>query len=192
MVYQLLIELEGVTPTIWRRILIDASTTMRNVHHTIQLAMGWENRHLYYFDDGEDKITQIDFLEEEDFMEDEDVILSSIMRKEGDKIIYVYDFGDDWTHRILLEKIHDAKSLEVSIPHCLGGARACPPEDVGGLPGYLEFIKIISNPRLPEYEEKIDWYGGEYDPEDFELEFVNEDLEDIDNYIDSLDEDFLY
>ncbi|MFM1932807.1 MAG: hypothetical protein RL226_2110 [Bacteroidota bacterium] len=191
MVYQLLIELQEVSPTIWRRILIDASTNMRNVHHTIQLAMGWENCHLYYFDDGADKITQIDFLEGDDFMEDTDVLLSTILKKEGDVITYVYDFGDDWTHKITLEKVltdHKAPHL----PYCLEGARNCPPEDVGGLPGYLEFIKIMANPRLPEYEEKFDWYGGEYDPEDFELEWVNEDMEDIDNYIDSMGDDWLY
>ncbi|WP_306643427.1 plasmid pRiA4b ORF-3 family protein [Sanyastnella coralliicola] len=191
MIFELLIELDSLEPRVWRRVRVNSDIDMRTLHHTIQLAMGWENCHLYYFATAVEKISQLEFLEDEDFVEDHEVNLDEFVQSAGDKINYVYDFGDKWSHTITLEKIVENDESE-HIPICLAGERNCPPEDVGGISGYHEFLKIMSNPRLPEYEEKVDWYGGEYDPAQFRMSVINEDLEEIDDYIDSLDEDWLY
>jgi hypothetical protein len=190
MIYELLIELDRIEPKVWRRVRVDSETSMRDFHHILQLTMGWENCHLYCFSTEDEKITQIEFLETDDFLEDHEHSLSEFLSEVGDTIVYTYDFGDDWRHNIRLEKVLDAD--EEQIPRCLEGKRNAPPEDVGGVPGYENFIEIIADPRLPEYDEMIDWYGGVYDPEEFRLAIVNEDLEALDDYIDSLDEDWLY
>ncbi|MCH2197759.1 MAG: plasmid pRiA4b ORF-3 family protein [Flavobacteriales bacterium] len=191
MIFELLIELDSLEPRVWRRVRVNSDIDMRTLHHTIQLAMGWENCHLYYFATADEKISQLEFLEDEDFVEDHEVNLDEFVQSTGDRINYVYDFGDKWSHTITLEKIVENDESE-HIPICLAGERNCPPEDVGGINGYHEFLNIMSNPRLPEYEEKVDWYGGEYDPALFRMSVINEDLEEIDDYIDSLDEDWLY
>ncbi len=189
MVYQILIELEGVKPLIWRRVRVESNITMRTLHHTIQVVMGWDNCHLYAFKVNGETITQIDFVDE-DFVEDHEVTLDEFLEKEGDKLRYTYDFGDSWEHKVTLEKILEDDGAY--LPVCTGGERNCPPEDVGGLPGYLEFIEIMKNPRLPEYEEKVDWYGGIYNPEEFRMDIINEDLEDFDDYIEETETEWLF
>ena len=189
MYYQLLIELEGIEPKIWRKVLVSPDVTMRQLHHTIQVAMGWENIHLYKFDVNGEEITQMDFVESEDFIEDHEVTLSSYMANEGDKMVYSYDFGDHWVHAVILEKIVAEKPKH--LPFCTGGERNCPPEDISGIAGYHEFCKIMANPKLPEYDEKFEWWGGEYDPESCPVAIINEDLEEIDSYIEHLGDDWL-
>ncbi len=189
MVYELLIELEGVKPLVWRRVRIESDIAMRTLHHVIQLSMGWENCHLYRFVADGEVVTQIDFVET-DFVEDHEVYVDDYLKAAGDQLVYEYDFGDSWRHKIVLEKVVERD--EELLPRCMGGERNCPPEDVGGIPGYLEFIAIMQNPRLPEYEEKIDWYGGVYDPERFRLDLVNEDFEGFDDYIEETENDWRF
>lgn len=191
MIYELLIELDQVEPKVWRLLRIPASSSMRNLHHAIQLSMGWENCHLYMFRTGDETVTQIDFTDEDDFLEDHEVRIDEFLMSQGDSIKYIYDFGDDWSHTVTLKKIDEDGEDEL-LPRCLDGARNCPPEDVGGLPGYLNFIKIMANSRLPEYEEMVDWYGGIYDAERFRLEIVNEDFEEFDDYIAETESDWLF
>lgn len=191
MIFEILIELENVEPRIWRRVRVDSSIDMRTFHHTIQIAMGWEDCHLYYFNTGEEKITQLEFLDEDDFLEDHEVNLEEFLSDPGDVIHYVYDFGDNWTHKLTLEKAME-ESDSPHTPYCTGGERNCPPEDVGGCSGFKNFLTVMADSRLPEHEEMVDWYGGPYDPEELRLEIINEDLENIDDYIDSLDEGWLY
>jgi hypothetical protein len=80
---------------------------------------------------------------------------------------YVYDFGDDWVHRVVVEKVVRADP-NVAYPCCIGGRRACPPEDCGGVWGYQEFLAAISDPHHPEHESMLEWAGGEFDPEAFD------------------------
>lgn len=191
MVFELLIELEGVEPKIYRKLRVDSDIQMRDLHHAIQLSMGWENKHLYYFDAAGEKITQIDFLEDDDFVEDHEVSLDEYLHGENDSLTYIYDLGDKWTHRVSVLKALDSDESP-HIPYCVEGKRNCPPEDVGSIAGYKEFVAIMADPRLPEHEEKVDWYGGPYDPEQFRIDIVNEDLEEFDEYIDSFGDDWLH
>ena len=98
-----------------------------------------------------------------------------MLKKEKDTLIYEYDFGDSWEHKILLEKIltDDGKTV---LPVCIKGKRASPPEDCGGIWGYEELLETISNPKHPDHEEMLEWLGGEFDPEAFDLEQINKDL----------------
>jgi len=101
--------------------------------------------------------------------------LSQLLRKEKDSLIYEYDFGDGWEHKIILEKVlpHDT-SLDV--PRCIKGKRACPPEDCGGIWGYQDLIEIINDTSHPEHEEMLEWLGGDFDPEYFDVNETNEIL----------------
>jgi len=90
-------------------------------------------------------------------------------------MLYEYDFGDGWMHKIVVEKIV-APSPKVKAPCCVAGVRACPPEDCGGPYRYAEFLKAIRDPSHPEHEDMVEWLGGEFDPAYFDLEDVNQQL----------------
>jgi hypothetical protein len=75
---------------------------------------------------------------------------------------YTYDFGDDWEHEIVVEKIVAGDSGSER-PLCLGGKRHRPPEDCGGPWGYREFLKAIGDPRHEEHDAMLDWVGGDFD-----------------------------
>jgi hypothetical protein len=87
-------------------------------------------------------------------------------------LVYLYDFGDSWEHDIVVEKIPPG---EKGMGHllCLDGQRACPPDDVGGVWGYDDFVKAIRNPRHPEHAEMLAWVGGAFDPDKLDLPGVN-------------------
>ena len=110
-------------------------------------------------------------------MEDEEKISISKIAKTGRKVrfIYEYDFGDSWQHEILLEKILEPEP-NVAYPRCIEGARACPPEDVGGIWGYGDFLVAISDPNHEDHDEMLEWIGGEFDPEKFSVDEVNREL----------------
>src|SRR5271166_6288018 len=110
-------------------------------------------------------------------VEDEDGIrLSDIYTgKNTPRIVYEYDFGDGWQHEIILEKILEPEP-RVTYPCCLEGARACPPEDVGGIWGYAKFLEAISDPNHADHDEMVEWVGGEFDPEKFSVDEVNKEL----------------
>jgi hypothetical protein len=93
-------------------------------------------------------------------------------------MLYEYDFGDGWEHEILLEKILP-RDPGVRYPRCIGGARACPPEDCGGVHGYANFLAAISNSKHEEHDEYLDWIGGEFDPEKFDVAKFENALKDI-------------
>jgi len=98
--------------------------------------------------------------------------ISDLLKKEDDRIVYEYDFGDSWKHDIILEKIEKNES-NTNIPVCIAGRNNCPPEDCGGVWGYANLLEIIKNPAHKEYEEYIDWLGDEFDPKDFEKDEIN-------------------
>ena len=103
------------------------------------------------------------------------VRLDQIVSNVKDKFIYEYDFGDGWEHEIVVEKIMEAEP-KVSYPGCIKGKRNCPPEDVGGVWGYDDFLEAVQNKDHPEHEEYLEWIGGSFDPEEFDCKGVNEEL----------------
>lgn len=172
-IYQLKITLKGVQPPIWRRLLIASTDTLEDVHIAIQIVMGWTNSHLHEFAKGRDRYGIPDEEFSSDVRDETDCRLDQIFKKEKDKLNYVYDFGDGWEHEVALEKILPFKPDSV-LPVCLKGSRACPPEDVGGIPGYEMFLEAISDPSHPEYEEMLEWIGGDFDTEHFDLAQTND------------------
>ena len=89
--------------------------------------------------------------------------------------VYVYDYGDNWRHKVKVEKIVTLDA-PISSGVCIGGENACPPEDVGGAPGYEEFLAALADPNNPEHDELKDWIGGSFDPTTFDVAEVNQRL----------------
>ncbi len=174
-IYQIKISLIGAKPPIWRTVLAPSNLGLAAFHDVIQVAMGWTDSHLHQF------IANNVFygIPDDEFgmeIEDESKYkLSQLLKKEKDTLIYEYDFGDSWEHKILLEKVlpFDTKT---ALPVCIKGKRACPPEDCGGIWGYEELLQTISDPNHPDHDDMLEWLGGEFDPEEFDLEEINEEL----------------
>jgi hypothetical protein len=175
-VYQLKVTIKGIQPPIWRRLLITSTNNLENVHIALQIVMGWANSHLHMFMHNRDRYG----IPDEDFPSDlhneVEYRLDQLLKKEKDKLLYAYDFGDGWEHEVVLEKILPFES-GVVLPKCLKGSRACPPEDVGGIPGYQMFLESISDPSHPEYGDMVEWIGGDFDSEHFDLAEVNDLLQ---------------
>lgn len=176
-VHQLKVSLRGSKPPIWRRIQVASGTRLDELHKILQIVMGWEDYHLHQFITG--KRPHLEFYgsaENDDGSEmadETEYTVAQIAPREKAKFVYEYDFGDSWEHEIVVEKILP-QAPDSEYPLCLAGKCACPPEDVGGVWGYGEFLEILSNPKHPEYEERLEWLGGEFDPEYFEVEEVND------------------
>jgi hypothetical protein len=175
-IYQIKVTLKDSKPPIWRRLQVAGDTTLYGLHLILQEAMGWENYHLHQFIVGRTYFGEPD--PDFDAEDDSNVKLGQIVQREKQKFTYEYDFGDDWLHEILLEKILPPEP-GVRYPVCLKGKRACPPEDCGGVWGYDDLLETIKDPGNEEYEEMMDWLGGEFDPEAFDLDSINQRLKSI-------------
>jgi hypothetical protein len=173
-IYQIKVTLDDTHPPIWRRILVPGNITLLKLHDILQIVMGWEDYHLHMFtiegsiygDPADDEYGDFGTIDEANYK------LNQVIYQEGQRIRYEYDFGDSWDHTLLVEKILPPQE-GVRSPLCLKGKRACPPEDVGGVWGYENFLEAIRNPDHDEHEEYLTWIGGKFDPEAFELEEVN-------------------
>jgi hypothetical protein len=176
-IYQIKVTLDDIHPPIWRRILVPGNTTLLKLHDIIQIVMGWEDYHLHMFtiegfiygNPEDDEYGDLGTLDEAR------ITLSQVVYGENQRFKYEYDFGDSWDHTLLVEKILPPKD-GVRYPICLKGKRACPPEDVGGVWGYENFLEAIRDPKHDEHEEYLTWVGGEFDPEAFDFEKVNPQL----------------
>lgn len=177
--YQVKITLQDSKPPIWRRLLIHSNINLSGFHTVIQYSMGWLNCHLHQFE--KDKVLY--GIPDDEFAGDFGVTikdertfkLSHLLKKEKDSLVYEYDFGDGWSHKVILEKILPFDE-SVKVAKCIKGKMACPPEDCGGVWGYQNLLEIINDPSNPEHDEMLDWVGGEFDPNYFSLEEVNEML----------------
>ena len=174
-IYQLKITLDEVEPTVWRRVEVPATITLAKLHDVIQGAMGWFDSHLHEFriggrDYGE---PDPDWDLDRKVYADRRARLNRVAPARGSTFLYVYDFGDNWEHIVKVEAIRPAQP-GVAYPRVTGGARACPPEDVGSVPGYERFREAIADPSHEEHEEMLAWIGGPFDPDAFDLDAANE------------------
>lgn len=173
-IYQFKITLQESRPPIWRRIQVQ-DCTLDKLHEHIQTAMGWTNSHLHRFKVGDQQYADPELMQEnfEEFgyQDSTTTKISDILPRTGKRFRfqYEYDFGDSWEHEVLFEGIVRAES-KVKYPHCLEGARACPPDDCGGIWGYGDFVEAIQNPDHERHEELMEWVGGGFDPEAFDPE----------------------
>jgi len=169
-ILQLKISLLDIKPEIWRRIEVEEKSSFHELHEIIQTVMGWDNAHLYSFE----------FNKNERISDEEagNIIISEKLIKEKQKFKYIYDFGDDWEHAIVVEKI-SVKQAGKNYPLCTDGEMNCPPEDCGGAWSFRELMKIVKNKNHPEYEERMEWLGDDYDPEYFNMKEVNLGLDEL-------------
>jgi len=151
--------------------------TLEELHEIIQVTMGWESEHLYRFSIGGVDYAPPEMASEEEVEDACDTRLSTVLPTENrrPRFSYEYDFGDEWMHQLIVEE-RFLPEEGVKYPLCLAGQRACPPENCGGAWGYSDFVEVISNPDHPRHEELQEWMGGEFDPEKFDLEAVNNEL----------------
>lgn len=174
-IYQIKVTLKGSKPPIWRRIEVAGNTRLDKLHMILQVTMGWWESHLHQFT--VDQIYYGDVSPDYDdwgpeLLDESKYRLNQLAPGEGSKFVYEYDFGDGWEHVLLVEKILPPEK-GVHYPRCIKGKRACPPEDVGGIWGYTDFVEIIKDPKHPEHEDMLEWVGGSFDPEEFDLDAIN-------------------
>ena len=181
--HQFKVTLKEIQPKVWRRIVVPAGYSFWDLHVAIQDSMGWLDYHLHVFrvrnpDTGEPD--QIGIPDDdasgdvEPFLPGWEVPMVEYFRQPGDRADYEYDFGDGWEHEVVLEEI-TVRVPKAKYPICLEGARACPPEDCGGVPGYEEMLKALRDPTHEEHESTLQWVGGPYDPAAFDPEKVRFD-----------------
>lgn len=161
-IFEIKIVLRAVRPPVSRRVQIPGEATLAELHDVVQAAMGWTNSHLHEFDIGGARYGQPDPDWDTDVADETNAKLFRLVGV-GDKVEYVYDFGDNWRHTLSVEKIVTPK-VGVRYPRCVAGRRACPPEDVGGPWGYDGFLEALADSDHPEHDERAEWVGGAFDP----------------------------
>lgn len=176
-IYQFKVTLTGITPPIWRRIHVWGDCKLARLHGILQATMGWENYHLYMFriggktygppdlgDDGELKL-----------IDAKRTHVRAVLPSVGITFTYVYDYGDNWQHDLLLEAII-MPAPDMTYPRCIAGERRCPPEDVGGIGGYRNYLEAMADPSHEEHQHMMMWRGP-FDAEEFSVEKVNQELQ---------------
>ena len=174
------IGIDEVAPPVWRRIQVDADTTLRNLHHIFQAAFGWASSHLHQFHIEDDIYTMPD----DDYMlhliemrgrglvDDRKAKLGQLVHP-GQQFVYLYDFGDSWAHTVNVESSTEGKG-KLGYAVVIDGAGACPPEDVGGPHGYTGFLEIIERrPRNQEARDMLEWAGGAFNARAFDKRSAN-------------------
>jgi hypothetical protein len=173
------VELQDIEPLIWRRVAVRTSIALAGLHAIIQAAMGWEDNHLWEFRLGQRRysLTITDDPEWNERITDAaGVTLESLLSTGVAEIGYLYDMGDNWEHRVIGEKLKQAEP-GLLYPQFLGGERRCPPEDCGGFPGYYEFLGNITLKQSKKRKAALEWYGGQYDPDDIGEQQIIANLE---------------
>jgi hypothetical protein len=175
---QIKVSLQDIEPTIWRRLEVPAEIKLSRLHVALQAAMGWQDYHLHAF-----RIGDIEYgVPDPDYepmgvplKDDRRATLRSLVGV-GESFVYEYDFGDGWEHEILVEAVL-APRPRTRYPRVIDGARACPPEDVGGTPGYEGFLEAVADPRHEEHDSMLEWAGGSFDAEAFDMDAANRELD---------------
>lgn len=178
-IYTLRVELQDIQPLIWRRLQVPTGIALTRLHDVLQVAMGWTDSHLHSFKIGAREFTNaddpLDDLDELKLLPEKGRKLDALLGKSTREFNYLYDFGDSWDHRIVIEAIAPAQP-DWSYPLCVAGARACPPDDVGGAHGYHDFLVTLADPSHEEHDSMLVWIGGAFDPEGFDINSVNREL----------------
>ena len=180
------IELMYSQPTISRRVRVPTQIGLHHLHDIIQCVFQWENSHLHAFYVGGDEYQSPDQIFDDDFgpkpTNEKRVKLNSIIASGVDNFRYTYDFGDNWEHQIQFGKRYSVDNPK-DILKLLDGKNAAPPEDCGGIPGYDEFMEIMSDPKHEEYENMQEWYdGGSFNPSHFDMKGTAIRLENLRTY----------
>jgi len=179
--YQLRIELKHIKPVIWRRVLVPESVTLAKLHPILLWTMGWQGGHLHEYEIARLRYgipPDEEWLGTEPVHDESRFRLNRFVESGMRRFKYIYDFGDHWEHSVAVEDVLARKELTPPVL-CLAGENACPPEDVGGAPGYFELLTAINNPAHEQHSELLRWIGGSFDPAAFDLEETNQRLGEI-------------
>ncbi len=163
---RLRIELQELEAKIWRRIDMPLSTTLQALHEAIQWSMGWTFSHLWEFEIGDRRYSDPRFREfdgEPAFYSAKGIRLRTVIARDVDRFVYIYDFGDYWCHDVIVEEVRDGDP-DMEYPAFVEGAGRCPPEDVGGPGGFMDFLEAVLDPTHEEHQALLQWYGGPFDP----------------------------
>jgi hypothetical protein len=174
--YQLKITIRDISPPVWRRLVVPGSITLDRLHGAIQTAFGWEDCHLHEFVIDGKFYGTLDEESGKTSTDEREKRLADVVKRAKSKFVYHYDFGDDWRHDIVVEKLLPWDGAAVA-PECTAGKRHGPPEDSGGPWGYAELLDALSNRKHDRYREMREWMGGPYDPEAFSLDKINKLLQ---------------
>ena len=180
-VLQLKIALRHITPLIWRRVLVPDDLTPGDLHYVIYRAMGWDGSHMhdFRFGGGFKPVIYAGTMAVQEggptIRHEDAVTLAQLIKRKGQVFTYEYDFGDGWQHRVLVEKMIPLES-SMLLPVCVAGARTCPPEDCGGVPGYARVLRVLQEAVSEDDRRFRDWVGKS-DPEHFDLDEINRRLQ---------------
>lgn len=166
-VLSLKISLAESNPLIWRRVLVHSDTTLHGLHRIIQLLMQWYDYHLYVFTIRGEGYEAPD--PEAEGADATKVKLGSLDLEQGERFSYLYDFGDDWEHEILVEAVEQGDP-EQWLPWLVDGEGAGPPEDCGGMHGFEDFLQALADPKHSEHKALRHWVGEDYDPNMFDVQ----------------------
>ena len=163
-----------------RTLLVPTSCSFSKLHKIFQTAFGWKDYHLHEFI-LQSYLKPLHILCMEDnyasmnepsaFEWDE---LPVAHLKVGTEFTYLYDFGDSWEVNARVADI--IEDFDRPCPSCSLCEGAAPPEDVGGVGGYLDFLDAYQNPDHPEHQAMVDWVGY-WESEAPELRFMNARLD---------------
>jgi hypothetical protein len=178
-ILRLKIVLADTEPPIWRRVEVSAEMTLKELHGVIQAAMGWDDDHLYQFHVGRETIAGPGMggggWGAPRAIGASRVHLGDLAARGVKRFTYIYDMGDSWEHKLQIEKMLPADPA-ASYPRLVDGALCCPPEDVGGIPGFYAFLDAIDDPKHPDHDDRIEWYGGVFDPNEIDIDRIRKDL----------------
>ncbi|MCY4100178.1 MAG: plasmid pRiA4b ORF-3 family protein [Rhodobacteraceae bacterium] len=174
--YKLKIELIEIEPEIWRRFVVPADIYLDQLHYVIQKVMGWDDAHLYLFTIQRKEYPGNPFEEDHESFNAQDYQLNDLVRRKGAKIYYLYDYGDRWEHELVVENSRYVNTDLDQLYFCLDGKRACPREDIGGWWEYVEYCRMLNDPKLKAKEEEYLGTTLDFDPEHFDLEEINSRL----------------
>jgi hypothetical protein len=168
------IQLKDIAPAIWRRVEVSLTTSLKGLHDVIQAVMPFENYHLFLFEVGGKRygISDPKWDRVRETLDAKNIKLGTLVERGVVAFSYTYDFGDDWRHSITIEGI-TAADPALDYPRFIDGSRRAPPEDVGGIPGFEEFLDAMTKPRHPEHQRLTEWYGGSFDPDDLNLRVIS-------------------
>ncbi len=159
---------DDIEPVIWRTIDMPVAGSLKMLHDVIQAAMGWQDYHLCHFD-AADRRYGLPNSEwpEHNLAAARNIKLGALIDRGVHQLTYTYDMGDDWRHTVVVGAARPAEP-DTKYPRFVAGERRCPPEEVGGFPGFELFLDAMSDPSHEEHERLREWHGGTFEPEDID------------------------
>ena len=172
MLYEIRVQLRDIEPPIWRILRVPSRTSLLKLHKILQRAMGWTNSHLHLFEIDGKPYGEGDFEWDFEVKDYRGMRLDKIFTEGRTSLLYEYDLGDSWRHDITL-----LGTVEGEEKHgCIDGARACPPEDCGGVSGYYHLLEALSDSEHEDHDMLMEWVGCKFDPEAFDVEAIDRAL----------------